>query len=63
MNSPPSFRKYACEICDFIYDEKNGLPSEGIPPGTSWEEISDDWFCPDCGVNKASFKIIEAATV
>ena len=43
------FKKYECVICGFIYDEAEGLPDDGIPPGTRWEDIPDDWECPDCG--------------
>ena len=27
--------------------------------GTKWEDIPDDWTCPDCGVSKADFEMIE----
>ena len=36
-------------VCGFIYDEELGLPDEGIAPGTRWDEIPEDWSCPDCG--------------
>ena len=28
---------------------KSGLPEEGIEPGTKWEDVPEDWVCPDCG--------------
>jgi rubredoxin len=46
-------------VCGFIYDEELGLPEEGIAPGTRWDEIPEDWSCPDCGVSKEDFEIIE----
>jgi len=52
-------RKWECMVCGFIYDEEQGLPDEGIAPGTSWDEIPDDWCCPDCGVGKEDFEMIE----
>lgn len=52
-------RKWECQICGFIYDEARGLPEEGIAPGTPWEEIPEDWCCPDCGVAKAEFDMVE----
>ncbi len=55
-----SMKKYQCIVCGFIYDEAAGLPEEGIAPGTLWEAIPDDWSCPDCGVAKADFEMIEA---
>ncbi|MEQ8514700.1 MAG: rubredoxin [Chromatocurvus sp.] len=56
--SEPAFRKYECIVCGFIYDEAEGLPDEGIAPGTRWEDIPDDWLCPDCGVGKEDFELI-----
>ena len=51
-------RKWECVVCDFVYDEAMGLPAEGIAPGTPWEDVPDDWMCPDCGVTKASFVMV-----
>lgn len=50
------FRKYECVVCGFIYDEAEGLPDDGIPPGTRWEDIPEDWLCPDCGIGKSDFE-------
>ncbi len=52
-------RKYQCIICGFVYDEAEGLPEDGIAPGTAWDEIPEDWACPDCGVGKSEFEMIE----
>ncbi|WP_275099028.1 rubredoxin [Sedimenticola hydrogenitrophicus] len=52
-------KKYQCVVCDFIYDEAKGLPEEGIPAGTRWADIPDDWECPDCGSSKADFEMVE----
>ena len=46
-------------VCGFIYDEELGLPEEGFAPGTRWDEIPEDWSCPDCGVSKEDFEMIE----
>ena len=46
-------------VCGFIYDEELGLPEEGIAPGTRWDEIPEDWSCPECGVSKEDFEMIE----
>lgn len=48
-------KRYLCEVCGLIYDEEKGLPGEGIPAGTRFEEIPDSWVCPDCGATKESF--------
>ena len=53
------FRKYECVICGFIYDEAEGLPDDGFPPGTLWADIPEDWECPDCGISKTDFDLLE----
>jgi len=52
-------KKYICEVCDYIYDPELGDPDEGIAPGTAFEDIPDDWTCPDCGVTKEDFIALE----
>ena len=54
-----AYKKFKCIICEFIYDEELGLPDEGIAPGTAWEDVPADWICPDCGVGKADFEMVE----
>ncbi len=53
------FKRYLCVICGFIYDEAEGWPEDGIEPGTKWEDVPDDWFCPDCGATKDEFEMVE----
>lgn len=53
------YRKYMCIVCGFIYDEAKGLPDEGIPAGTKWEDIPPTWTCPDCGAGKEDFEMME----
>ncbi len=48
--------KYMCTVCGYTYDPEEGDPHSGIPPGTPFEDIPDDWSCPVCGVSKDSFK-------
>jgi len=48
--------KYVCSVCGFVYDEELGLPEEGINPGTTWEEVPEDFLCPVCGVGKSEFE-------
>lgn len=52
-------KKWLCIICGLIYDEAQGWPADGIAPGTAWEDVPDDWLCPDCLVGKADFEMIE----
>ncbi len=53
------YKSYKCNTCDFIYNEIDGCPDEGIAPNTRWEDVPEDWECPDCGVSKADFTLIE----
>jgi len=49
------FRKYECQVCGYLYDEALGDPAHGVPAGTRWADVPDDWGCPDCGVTKSGF--------
>ena len=51
--------QYQCVVCGFIYDEAVGMPEEGIPASTKWADIPSDWACPDCGVAKADFEMVQ----
>jgi rubredoxin-NAD+ reductase len=56
------FRKFVCEVCGHVYDESAGAPESGVAPGTRWEDLPEDWTCPDCGAMKADFRpLVEAA--
>ncbi|HOB52894.1 MAG TPA: rubredoxin [Acidobacteriota bacterium] len=48
-------KKYVCAICNYVYDPAVGDPDNGIAAGTAFEDIPDDWVCPDCGVGKDEF--------
>jgi rubredoxin len=54
-----SMKRYMCLICGFIYDEAEGLPEDGIAPGTRWEDLPPNWSCPECGARKEDFEMIE----
>jgi rubredoxin len=54
---------WQCILCDFVYDESQGMPDHGIEAGTRWEDIPADWVCPDCGVGKDDFDIQEKSLV
>lgn len=47
--------KYVCDVCGYVYDPEAGDPDHGVAPGTSFEDVPDDWVCPECGVPKDSF--------
>lgn len=48
--------KYVCTVCSYVYDPAVGDPTQGIKPGTAFEDLPDDWVCPDCGVGKDLFE-------
>jgi len=47
--------KHICVNCGYIYDSEQGDPSQGIPPGTAFDDLPDDWVCPLCYVDKDLF--------
>jgi rubredoxin len=54
-----TWKKWQCYFCGHFYDEEVGAPAEGIPAGTRWEDVAEDWTCPECGVGKADFYMME----
>ena len=53
------YKQWMCIVCGYIYDEEIGWPEDGIQPGARWEEVPEDWTCPECGASKADFQMIE----
>jgi rubredoxin len=53
------YKTYMCLICGFVYDEAAGLPDEGIPAGTKWEDVPMNWTCPECGARKEDFEMVQ----
>ncbi|MCL6611344.1 MAG: flavin reductase [Peptococcaceae bacterium] len=47
--------KYVCNVCGYVYDPAAGDPEGGVPPGTPFEKLADEWVCPVCGVGKDEF--------
>jgi rubredoxin/flavin reductase (DIM6/NTAB) family NADH-FMN oxidoreductase RutF len=52
-------KKYKCLMCGYIYDPAVGDPDNDVEAGTAFEDLPDDWVCPDCGVGKDEFEPIE----
>ncbi|MBW2466010.1 MAG: rubredoxin [Deltaproteobacteria bacterium] len=46
--------KYECP-CGYIYDPEEGDYENGVEPGTPFEDLPDDWVCPQCGAEKEYF--------
>ncbi|MBF0283934.1 MAG: rubredoxin [Magnetococcales bacterium] len=51
-------RQWECSVCDYIYKESEGDPDNRIPPGTRFEDLPEDWVCPDCGAPKSAFSVL-----
>lgn len=64
--------KWECLVCGYVYDPAVGVPDSGIPAGTPFEDLPDDWVCssegcrpvdwvcPECGAEKDMFEKLEA---
>lgn len=52
-------QKYECQVCGYIYDSEVGDVENEIPSGTAFEDLPEDWTCPDCGVGKEEFEALE----
>ncbi len=48
-------KRYKCKVCGYIYDPEVGEPRRETKPGTSFEDLPDDWHCPQCGAGKNRF--------
>ena len=47
---------YECIACGYVYDPEKGDPTAGVSAGTAFEDLPDDWACPECGARKAMFE-------
>ena len=52
-------KKYECTVCGYIYDPALGDSDGGIAPGTAFEDLPEDWVCPECGVEKDMFEPLD----
>ncbi|CAG7597576.1 rubredoxin [Candidatus Vallotia tarda] len=53
------YKSWMCLICGWIYDEAEGLPEEGLLPGTRWTDIPINWTCSECGARKEDFEMVQ----
>jgi rubredoxin len=52
-------KKYRCKVCGYVYDPVTGDAENGIPPGTPFEQLADEWVCPLCRAIQSEFEEIE----
>ncbi len=51
--------KWRCVLCGYIYDPDEGDPDNEVQAGTPFEDLPEDWVCPDCGGSKEDFEELE----
>jgi rubredoxin len=49
-------KRYVCQVCGYVYDPAIGDPDNGVAAGTKFEDLPDDWVCPDCGASRDQFE-------
>ena len=49
---------WRCQVanCGYVYDPDLGDKRGKIPPGTTFEDLPDDWHCPVCKASKKTFR-------
>jgi rubredoxin len=52
-------QKWQCKACSYVYDPALGDPDNGVPPGTPFEDLPDDWLCPECVLGKEVFEPLD----
>ncbi len=51
----PIGASYICSGCGYEYDPAQGDEASEIPPETLFEQLPEDWVCPECGEGKEQF--------
>jgi len=47
---------YICNICGYVYHPEEGDPAVGIPAGTPFSDLPEDYRCPICNAAKEYFR-------
>ena len=50
---------FVCNLCGYEYKASEGCPDAGIEEGTDFDDLPEDWVCPDCGASKDEFEPTE----
>ena len=59
LKSAPEHARYLCNGCGYEYDQDFGDPENEIDPGTAFDQLPEEWICPECGEDKSSFIKVE----
>lgn len=54
-----TMKKYKCLLCGYVYDPAVGDPDSGVEAKTAFEDLPDDWVCPECGAGVDEFEPID----
>jgi len=52
---------YGCMVCGYTYDPGLGDHAHGVPPGTPFEQLPEDWVCPHGQVSRRVFIALQMA--
>ncbi len=55
--------KLICTLCNYILEEDKGLPTAGIEPGTKFDDLPENWTCPECAAAKEFFQTCTCASL
>lgn len=55
-DSVPVLDQWVCTCCGYVYDPEMGDPEAGIPPGTPFDKLPENWMCPLCQALKKAFE-------
>jgi len=57
QDTDQNYEKWKCieNGCNYIYDPAAGDPTQGIEPGTKFEDLPLSWRCPVCNKGKDHF--------
>lgn len=47
--------RLVCKQCTYVYDPEKGDPERGVPAGTPFAGLPENWVCPVCGAAKDAF--------
>ncbi|EBI3558225.1 anaerobic nitric oxide reductase flavorubredoxin, partial [Salmonella enterica] len=50
--------KMQCSVCQWIYDPALGEPLQDVAPGTPWNDVPDNFLCPECSLGKDVFDVL-----
>jgi rubredoxin len=49
---------YICVNCGYVYEPEAGDPENGIPSGTPFKDLPEEWVCPVCYAEKEKFDLL-----